>query len=75
MIGYRGDDLTTATGTNPQTILADGSGTPVNVEANETNPTTFATGGVAIPSRPNLAQNGSGTADAPHIVVAINTTV
>ena len=76
IIGYRGDDLTTATGTNPQTILADGSGTPVNVEANETAPNTFATGGVAEfhITDPTIALNGSGTADAPHIVITLNTT-
>src|SRR5262245_14074009 len=76
IIGYRGDDLTTATGTNPQTIVADGSGTPVNVEANETNPNVFATGGVAEfhITDPTIALNGSGTADAPHIVITLNTT-
>lgn len=76
IIGYRGDDLTTATGTDPQTILADGSGTPVNVEANETNPNTFATGGVAEfhITNPTIALNGSGTADAPHIVLTLDTT-
>src|SRR3972149_6084542 len=34
IIGYRGDDLTTVTGTDPQTILADGTSTPVDVNAN-----------------------------------------
>src|SRR5215204_6822210 len=38
IIGYRGDDLTTSTGTDPQTILADGSATPINVWANQTDP-------------------------------------
>ena len=76
VIGYRGDDLTTSTGTNPQTIVADGSGTPVNVEANETNPNVFSTGGVAEfqITDPAIALNGSGTADAPHIVITLNTT-
>ncbi len=76
VIGYRGDDLTTATGTNPQTIVADGSGTPVSAEANETNPNVFATGGVAEfhITDPVIALNGSGTADAPHIVITLNTT-
>ena len=74
IVGYRGDDLTTATGTDPQTILADGSGTPVNVEANETNPTTFNTGGVIEfeIANPTIALNGSGTADAPHIVLYLD---
>lgn len=77
IIGYRGDDLTTSTGTDPQTILADGAATPVNVEANETNPNVFATGGVAEfdgIANPTIALNGSGTADAPHIVIRLNTT-
>ena len=47
VIGYRGDGLAGGTGVNPQTILADGSGTPVNVLANQTNPNTLTTGGVA----------------------------
>src|SRR5262245_47472903 len=76
VIGYRGDDLTTATGTNPQTIVADGSGTPVDVEANETNPNVFASWCVAEfqITDPTIALNGSGTADAPHIVITLNTT-
>jgi hypothetical protein len=46
VIGYRGDDLTTVTGADPRTITADGSGTPVNVIANQTSSNTLATGGV-----------------------------
>jgi len=76
IIGYRGDDLTTATGTDPQTILADGSATPVNAWANQTDPNTFLSGGVAefdtLPN-PTIALNGSGTADAPHVVINLNT--
>jgi hypothetical protein len=76
IIGYRGDDLTVATGTDPRTLLADGSATPVDVNANQTNPDTFTTGGVAEfeITNPTIALNGSGTADAPHIVVHLNTT-
>ena len=73
--GYRGDDLTTSTGTNPQTILADGAGTPLNVIANQSNPNTLTTGGVAEfdgIANPTIALQGSGTADAPHIVILIN---
>lgn len=75
IVGYRGDDLTTATGTDPATILSDGSGTPVDVNANQTTPDTFATGGVAEfeISNPTVALNGSGTADAPHLVLHLNT--
>ena len=76
VIGYRGDDLTTATGTNPQTILADGTTTPVDVNANQSNPSGFTTGGVAEfeLDNPTIALNGSGTADAPFILISLNTT-
>ncbi|GAB4024697.1 hypothetical protein GCM10028773_47960 [Spirosoma koreense] len=76
LIGYRGDDLTTSTGTDPQTIVADGSTTPVNVLANQTNPNTLTSGGIAefAITNPTVALQGSGTADAPHLVVFLNTT-
>ncbi len=76
IIGYRGDELTVVTGTDPRTILVDGSATPVDVNANQTNPDTFTTGGVAEfeIANPTIALNGSGTADAPHIVIHLNTT-
>ncbi|MGH9882365.1 MAG: hypothetical protein ACRD6N_13090, partial [Pyrinomonadaceae bacterium] len=76
IVGHRGDDLTTATGTDPQTILADGTGTPVDVNANQTAPNIFTTGGVAEfhITDPVVALNGSGTADAPFILLNLNTT-
>ncbi|MCA1622812.1 MAG: VCBS repeat-containing protein [Acidobacteria bacterium] len=75
IIGYRGDDLTTLTGADPRTILADGSGV-IDVIANQTNPDTLSTGGVAEfeITNPTIALQGSGTADAPHIVIRVNTT-
>lgn len=76
IIGYRGDDLTTTTGTDPQTILADGSGTPVDVNANRSDPNTFSTGGVGEfdgIANPVVALTGSGTADAPFLLLHINT--
>jgi endonuclease G, mitochondrial len=76
IIGYRGDNLTSATGADPQTILADGSATPVDVTANQTTPDTIISGGVfefdGI-ANPVVALQGSGTADAPHLVVNLNT--
>ena len=76
-IGYRGDDLLTATiGVDPQTVLADGSATPVDVNADETDPTAFNTGGItefAI-ADPVVAMQGSGTSDVPHLVLRVNTT-
>ncbi len=74
--GYRGDDLTTGTGTDPQTILVDGTTTPVNVMANRLNPNTLTTGGVAEFEIADsvVALQGSGTADAPFILIHIDTT-
>jgi hypothetical protein len=76
IVGYRGDELIAATGVDPRTILADGSGTPINVTANQANPNTLTAGGIAefAISDPVVAFQGSGTADAPHIVIYLNTT-
>lgn len=76
IVGYRGDGLA-STGDDPQTVVADGSSTPVDVNANETNPDSFSTGGVAefdTLTDPVVALQGSGTADAPHIVIHLDTT-
>ena len=76
VVGYRGDDLTLTSGVDPQTILADGAATPVDVNANQTDPNTFTAGGVTEfeLANPVIALNGSGTADAPFIVLHLNTT-
>src|SRR5688572_28012985 len=71
IVGYRGDALTGSTGIDPQTILADGSTTPVDVNANRNDPDIFLSGGVTEfdgIANPVVALNGSGTADAPHLV-------
>lgn len=75
IVGHRGDDLTGATGTDPQTILADGTGTPLDVNANQTNPNTFTAGGANEfeLADPTLALAGSGTADAPFLLISIDT--
>src|SRR5690606_3248274 len=74
--GYRGDGLHSSIGTDPQTITADGSLTPIDVNANQANPNTFTSGGVAEFEIADsvVALQGSGTADAPHLVISINTT-
>jgi hypothetical protein len=74
IVGYRGDDLTTSTGTNPQTLR--GSSAVVNVIANQTNPNTLTSGGIAEfqLTNPTIALQGSGTADAPYIVLHLNAT-
>src|SRR5215218_9503509 len=41
IIGYRGDALAIASGADPQTITADGSATPVDVNANRNDPSVF----------------------------------
>lgn len=74
IVGYRGDGMVSSTGVDPQTVLADGSGTPVNVIANQTN-TALTTGGIAEfqLANPTIAFQGSGTARAPHIVLTVST--
>lgn len=75
IVGYRGDNLTSMTGADPQTILADGSGTPLQVFANRTNPNTLTNGGIAefAITDPVVALQGSATARAPHLVLHLNT--
>src|SRR5687768_5967452 len=46
IVGYRGDGMTSSTGTNPQTVVADGSATPLNVTVNRTTPNTETAGGI-----------------------------
>lgn len=73
--GYRGDDLTTGVGVNPQTVLADGEGTPVSVIANQSNPNTLNVGGIAEfdgIANPTIALRGSSVADAPHLLIRLN---
>jgi len=75
IMGYRGDDLTIVTGTDPQTVLSSAS-TPVDVIANQTTPNTVTTGGVAEfeITDPVVAMQGSGTADAPNLVFYLDST-
>ncbi|MEZ4645882.1 MAG: hypothetical protein R3E31_24720 [Chloroflexota bacterium] len=76
VIGYRGDNLTAVTGTDPQTIVADGTGTPVDVIANQTTPDTLTSGGIAEFEITDsvIALQGSGTADAPFLLIHLDTT-
>src|SRR5262245_14377402 len=71
-MGYRGDKLTGKPGTNPQTIVADGTGTPVSILANQRKPDTLRTGGLAEfdgLTNPVVAIKGSGTATAPFLLL------
>ncbi len=75
-VGYRGDKLASKPGANPQTIMADGNSSPVNILANQKNPNTLRTGGVAefdtIPN-PTVALKGSANASAPMLVLNLDT--
>jgi hypothetical protein len=76
MVGHRGDGLVSEPGADPRTVLADGSATPVDVTANRTDPGALGVAaGVAefeLPD-PVVAIEGSATASAPHIAIALDT--
>ena len=74
IVGYRGDGLSNSTATNPQTVT--GTSTVVNVIANQTNPNTLTTGGIAEfqIANPTVALQGSGTADAPYLALYLDAT-
>ena len=74
IIGYRGDGLATGTGMDPQLVLDAGTGV-INVQANQINPNTNATGGVAefAIANPVVALQGSGTAKAPFLQLHLDT--
>ena len=74
--GYTGAGLAPVAGLDPQTIIADGSGSPF-VIANQSDPNTLTTGGVAEfdgIANPTIALQGSDAASAPHITVRLNFT-
>jgi hypothetical protein len=76
--GFRGDALTSATGADPQTLLAADDPGVLDVNANQTNPSVLQhrrrhrvrTGGPG----PQIALTGSGTADAPYLRLTVSTT-
>lgn len=74
IIGYRGDNITSAIGVDPQTLVGEGTVT-IDVNANQTNPNTNTTGGVTEfeIGNPVIALQGSSTADAPNLILYINT--
>ncbi len=75
IVGYRGDNITAGTGTDPRTLLADDTPGVLDVNANQTDPSVFNTGGVAefAIANPVVGLAGSGTADAPYLLITINT--
>jgi hypothetical protein len=76
IVGYRGDGLVSEPGVDPRKVSADGSTTPVDVAANRTEPGAVGmAAGVAefeLPD-PVVAIQGSATASAPQLVVALDT--
>lgn len=77
IVGYRGDELSTMIDVDLRTVLADGSLTPVDVNANRNDPSAFTSGGIVEfdgIANPVVAMQGSGTADIPHLVIYLNTT-
>ncbi len=69
IIGYRGDALSNSTATDPQTVLAPSA--VVNVIPQSSTGT--GTGGVhEIEAAEMIALQGSGTADAPYIVLHLD---
>lgn len=75
--GFRGDGLTSVPDVDPRTITTDGTGTPVVIFANQTDPGTFNGDGFAefesLPN-PTIAIRASNTASAPFLMFYINTT-
>lgn len=72
--GFLGDtNAGSPTAVDPRTLTDANSGA-IDVIANQTNPNTLTNGGVAEfhIANPTVALNGSGTADAPGIVLYLN---
>lgn len=74
--GFRGDNLTTIVGRDPQLVLVDSPDTQLSVLVNQTNPNTNITGGIAEfqLANPTIAFQGSSTADAPNLVLYLDST-
>jgi hypothetical protein len=75
IVGFRGDGLVAMTAVDPRTVLADGGATPIDVNANQSNPNTYTSGGLAEfeLTNPTVALQGSGVASAPHLVIPLDT--
>lgn len=77
IVAYRGEGMAgNTTGVDPQTVLEPGSGTDLDVDA-QADAATLAPGGVAefdSLADPTIAIAGDPTADAPHLLIHVNTT-
>jgi hypothetical protein len=77
MRGFRGDGLAAGLDTDPGTITADGTSTPVVIAANQTDPNTFGGDGFAefeSSGSSKIAFKASGIASAPFLMIYLNTT-
>lgn len=77
ILGYLGDyTASSPTGVDPQTLISDYSSTAIDVIANQTLPNTLSNGGVAEFDLTDdvVALNGSGAADAPYLLIHLDTT-
>ncbi|HXF42365.1 MAG TPA: Calx-beta domain-containing protein, partial [Pyrinomonadaceae bacterium] len=76
IVGFLGQDLTSSSGVDPQTVTGVSTfSNDIDVMANQTNPNTLTAGGVAeFDGLTNkvVALQGSGTADAPYILIHLN---
>lgn len=75
VVGFLGQDITTGTGVDPQTLLTvSAAANDVDVIANQTS-ISITNGGVGEfhLADPVVALQGSGTADAPHLILHLNT--
>jgi Bacterial Ig-like domain len=72
IVGFLGNNLTATTDIDPQTVLVGGDA--VDVIANQTDP-SLSQGGVAEfeIGNPVVALQGTTTADAPNVVITLNT--
>jgi hypothetical protein len=76
IIGYNGAGLAPAAGTDPQTILADGTNTAVTVLSNQTDPTSLPPAGIAEFSslaKPTVALAADNTDQAPFVLLNLDT--
>jgi VCBS repeat-containing protein len=75
IVGFLGQDITTAVGADPQTLLGESTlANDVDVIANLASPSTTAGGVGEFPTSGVVALQGSGTADAPYLLLTLNTT-
>jgi uncharacterized protein len=75
IIGYNGAGLA-APGTDPQTVLADGTNTAVTVLSNQTDPSSLPPAGIAefsTLSKPTVARAADSTDQAPFLLVNLDT--